>query len=112
MTIAEESFGDVTVLILVGTLMGEPEASEFQRRKFDLLEANRKKLVLDLSGLKLINSYGLGTLIAALMFTRKRGGDIRLASVSNVISHVIQTVQLDKIFEIFETVEEAVQSFQ
>ena len=110
LTITETSIGDVSVLSLKGTLMGEPETSEFHERKFRLVESGRIKLVLELSELKMINSYGLGALIAALVSTRKKGGDIHLASVSKDIDYVIQTVQLGKIFKIFRTVEEAATS--
>jgi len=110
-TIKEDARGDVALLILGGTLMGEPEASQFQQKKFQLLEAKRAKIVVDLSELKMINSYGLGTLISALVSARNRGGDIRLAHVSNDIDYVIKTVQLGKVFKIFETIDEAVASF-
>jgi anti-sigma B factor antagonist len=111
LTIAEESIGEVVVISLKGTLMGEPETSEFHEHKFRLVESGRTKLVLDLSELRMINSYGLGALIAALVSTRKKSGDIRLARVSKEIDYVIQTVQLGKIFKIFPTVQEAATSF-
>ncbi|MGH2568033.1 MAG: STAS domain-containing protein, partial [Bacteroidota bacterium] len=111
-TIIERVDGDVTVLGFQGTLMGEPEASMFQQKKFQLLEAKRNMIVIDLYELKMINSYGLGTLISALVSARNRGGDIFLARVSKDIDYVIKTVQLGKVFKIFETVEEAVASFR
>ena len=111
LTITQESIGEVAVLKLKGTMMGEPETSDFHEQKFRLLDSGRVNLVLDLSELKMINSYGLGALIAALVTTRKKGGDIRLAHVSKEIDQVIETVQLDKIFKIFRTVEQAATSF-
>ncbi len=112
MTITEQFRGKVVVLGLKGNLMGEPEASLFQEKKFQLLEANRTKIVLDLSQMTIINSAGLGSLIAALVSTRTKGGDMLLAGASKSIDYVIQKVQLGKVFKIFETVEEAVSSFE
>jgi anti-anti-sigma factor len=103
---------DVVVLGLQGTLMGEPEASQFQQKKFQLLESQKTKIILELSELKMINSYGLGTLISALVSARNRGGDIRLSGVSKDIEYVIKTVQLGKVFRIYDTLDEAVKSFR
>lgn len=111
MTISEQIDGNVAILALKGRLMGEPETSSLQEKKFQLLEANRTNIVLDLSGLTMVNSAGLGSMIAALVSTRDRGGDIRLARMSKSVEHVIGKVQLDSVFRIFKTVEDAVASF-
>lgn len=112
MTITEELRGKVVVLGLNGSFMGEPEASHFHKKKFQLLEANQIRIVLDLSATSMINSSGLGSLISALVSIRDRGGDLRLARLNKTIDYVIQKVQLDKIFKIFDTVEQAVTSFE
>ena len=112
MTITDQFRGKVIVLGLNGSLMGEPEATLFHTKKFQLLEANQIRIVLDLSEMTMINSSGLGSLISALVSIRDRGGDLRLARLSKTIDDAIQKVQLDKIFRIFETVEEAISSFE
>jgi anti-sigma B factor antagonist len=111
-TITEQLRGTVMVLGLNGSFMGEPETSLFHEKKFQLLEANRITIVLDFSETTMINSSGLGSLISALVSVRERGGDLRLARLSKAIEYVIQKVQLDKIFRIFETLEQAVSSFE
>jgi anti-anti-sigma factor len=111
-TITEQLRGKVIVLGLNGSFMGEPEASLFHKKKFQLLEADQIRIVLDCSEMTMINSSGLGSLISALVSIRDRGGDLRLARLSKAIGDVIQKVQLDKIFRIFQTAEEAVSSFE
>ncbi|HEY6953473.1 MAG TPA: STAS domain-containing protein [Bacteroidota bacterium] len=112
MTITEEFHGKVCVLGLKGSFMGEPEATLFQERKFQLLEKDHVNIVLDLSEMTMINSSGLGSVISALVSIRDRGGDLRLARLNSTIHFVIQKVQLDRIFRVFKTVEEAVSSFE
>ncbi len=92
--------------------MGEPEASLFHKKKFQLIEAKQISLVLDCSEMAMINSSGLGSLISALVSLRALGGDLRFANLSETINFVIQKVQLDKVFRIFGTVEEAAMSFE
>jgi anti-sigma B factor antagonist len=111
MTITEQVRGDVIVLGLKGRFMGEPEATLFHQKKYRLLEAKSIRIVLDLSGIAMINSSGLGSLIAALVTIRDRGGDLRLAALSESVDFVIHKVKLDKVFKVFRTVEEAISSF-
>ena len=111
MKITEQSKGTVIVVGLHGSWMGEQESAAFQEKKFQLLEANKVNIVLDLAELSIIDSSGLGNLISALVPTRNKGGDIRLAQVNKHVQHVIKVVQLERIFKIFATVDEAVASF-
>jgi anti-sigma B factor antagonist len=111
-TITEQLRGKVTVLAFNGSFMGEPEASLFQNKKFQLLEANRNRIILDFSETTMINSSGLGSLISALVTVRNKGGDLRLAGLAKTVDDVIKRVNLDKIFKVFETVEQAVSSFE
>jgi anti-sigma B factor antagonist len=111
-TITEQVRGPVTVLGFSGSFMGEPEATQFHQKKFQMLEANRIRIVLDLSETTMINSSGLGSLISALVALRERGGDLRLAKLNKTNEYVMKKVQLDTIFKIFETVDQAVASFE
>jgi len=111
LNITEQLREGVVVLRLRGPFTGEPESSEFQKKKYELLESTKNKIVLDLAGTTMINSAGLGTLISALVSFRDSGGDLRLARLNKTIDDVIQKVQLDKVFKIYDTVEKAVSSF-
>lgn len=91
--------------------MGELDGSRFQEKKFHLIEANHVRVVLDMTELTMINSSGLGSLIAALVSTRERGGDVRLAGLNKTVAYVIEKVHLDTTFRIFETVADAAASF-
>ncbi|HET9131664.1 MAG TPA: STAS domain-containing protein [Terriglobia bacterium] len=111
MTINERMQDGVAVLALVGNFVGETESSLFQEKKFALLEAGRNRIVLDMSGLTMINSAGLGSLIAALVSTRDRGGDLRLAALTKSVAYIIEKVHLDTTLKVFESVDGAVGSF-
>jgi anti-sigma B factor antagonist len=111
LTIREETQGDVVVLALTGSFMGEPEASLFQEKKFQLLEKNKNRIVLDLRGLKMANSFGLGNMISAMVSARNAGGDLRLAGLTGDVERVVKTMELTRVFKVFESVEQAVTSF-
>jgi anti-sigma B factor antagonist len=112
MTIKEKMNGDVAVLTLKGNLMGEPDTADVRDKIYSLLQDDVRKIVLDMSKVKWINSSGLGTLIAALTSVKNKGGDMRLAGVSEKVESLFMITQLIKVFKTYETVDRAVNSFR
>ena len=66
-----------------------------------------RQIVLDTGELDYIDSAGLGVLIALLKRATERGGDIRIARLPPKARIVFEITRAFKIFEIFDTVEEA-----
>ena len=109
--IEEKRHGGVVVISLKGNFLGEPETSKLREKVYALLEENRKHIVIDLGSVKVVNSMGLGALVASLVSVRKKGGDACLARLSERVEAVIAITHLVKVFRIYETVERAVKSF-
>lgn len=112
MNIKEKMHGDVAVVALKGNLMGEPDTTDVREKIYSLLQDDVKKVVLDLGKVKWINSSGLGALIAAMTSVKNKGGDLRLANVTEKVESVFMITQLIKVFKTYETVDRAVASFQ
>jgi anti-sigma B factor antagonist len=68
--------------------------------------------VIDMSGCDFLDSAGLGTLIATLKRITERGGDMKIAALQKKPRMVFEITRAYKIFEIFDTVDDAVQSYQ
>lgn len=111
MTIKERMHGKVAVLSLKGDLMAEPETADLRAKIKHLLDAGTNQVVADLAGVRYISSTGLGTLIAALTSVKNKGGDLRLAAVTEKVESLFVITQLVKVFKEYETVERAVESF-
>lgn len=112
MNIKEKMEGDVAVVALKGNLMGEPDTTEVRDKIYSLLQDDVKKVVLDLGKVKWINSSGLGSLIAAMTSVKNKGGDMRLANITEKVESVFMITQLIKVFKTYETVDRAVASFK
>ncbi|MEI8205473.1 MAG: STAS domain-containing protein [Kiritimatiellales bacterium] len=67
-------------------------------------------IVLDLGAVDFIDSAGLGVLIAILKRVSERGGDIRLARLQKQARIVFEITRAHKIFDIFDSVEDALQA--
>ena len=112
MTVKEKMQGKVAVLTLKGDLMGEPDTGTLRDKIYSLLQEDFKNIVLDVKGVRYISSTGLGTLIAALTSVKNKGGDLRLACVTEKVESLFVITQLVKVFKEYETVERAVASFK
>ena len=111
MTITENKHGRVTVISLKGNLLGEPETTALRETVYRLTERAEKQVVLDLGGLKAVNSTGLGVLVSSLTSLRKRSGDLSLASLSDKVHALMMITHLIRVFKVYDTVERAVASF-
>ncbi|MER5454688.1 STAS domain-containing protein [Micromonospora sp. NPDC002389] len=65
-------------------------------------------VVVNLDGVHVIDSAGLGLLVRAHREVRERGGRLCLAAPSRFIRTVLHTMKLDGVFPIFESLDEAV----
>jgi anti-sigma B factor antagonist len=58
-----------------------------------------------------IDSSSLGMIIKAVSDMRNAGGDIKLAHVSDIIADVLRVTNLDKIIQIYDTVDLAIKKY-
>jgi len=109
--ITEHATGDVTVLHLTGRLVGEDGDAPLGDIVDRLLRQNRLKLVLDLALVTYIDSAGLGLLVSRYVRFRRRGGDLRLVSLTARSHHLMAITNLVTVFATFESQADAVRSF-
>jgi anti-sigma B factor antagonist len=103
--------GNVTVIDLSGKLMGGIDADVFRDLVHELIEKGRKKVVVNLAGIKWINSTGVGILITGYTTLRKNKGDLKLLNVSKKIESMLYVTKLNLIFECYDDEHEAIASY-
>ncbi|NOX36900.1 MAG: STAS domain-containing protein [Calditrichaeota bacterium] len=111
MKIKEKIEGDIAVLTISGNMMGGPETTALHDKVKSLIADGIKRVVIDLKGVKWINSSGLGTLMACMSSLKNAGGKLKLASVTDKVQSVLMITKLIQIFETYENAERAVASF-
>jgi anti-sigma B factor antagonist len=77
-----------------------------------LLETDRPCVVLDCSQIQHLDSAGVEMLLNCLGEAMKRDGDLKLAAVSPASAVILELMRVDRLFEVFETADEGVRSFQ
>ncbi len=103
---------NAVVIELKGNVMGGPEAQEFSDLLHKQLDANKKNIVVDLSDTKFMNSSGLGMLISGYTTIKNGGGNLKLANATDKIESLLVITKLITIFEHYDSVDKAIESFK
>ncbi len=75
-------------------------ANEFKSELKGLVDQGVKELTMDLNGVEMIDSIGMGLLIAAHNSLVKAGGKLRVINPTQDILGLMRTMRLDKHFEV------------
>jgi len=103
---------DIIVEVVNLTRATFKEAGELKKILADDYELRFKKIVVDISQCDFIDSTFLGVLVVALKNTSKIGGELKLVRPRSDVLSVMSNVGSLKIFNSFETLNEALQSFK
>lgn len=99
--------GDHTVVSLGGEI--DVYTAPFVRERLDeAVHEGRVNLIVDLTGVRFLDSTGLGVLVGRLKLARSLGGSLRLVGTEERVLKVFSITGLDKVFEIHPTLGEAV----
>lgn len=98
-------------LVVVSGRVDSSTSTELDEVLQTRLDEGRSNLVLDLSEVHYMSSSGLRSLVSALRESKKKGGDVRIASPSERVREVLGLAGLDSLFESYDDVTAAVGSF-
>ena len=101
---------DVVVFFLNGRFDAY-RADGVRAQLFGAVEKGQRKIVVDLSGVTLVDSNGLTALVGGMKRARQDGGDLRLVGIPSSVRLIFDLTHVDRAFEIFEDIDSAVASF-
>ncbi len=110
MEISTEDRNNVTVVRISGKI-NVPEAQELMNFIEKLIDDGQHQLVIDFSEIKYIGSLGVGVLATLLRKIIQVGGSMKLVSLNLFVKKIFTVTKLDKIFEIYETLDECMTSY-
>lgn len=105
--IADEEIDSQTHVIALGGEVDLYTAPEFKERMVALIEAGKKRIVVDLSNATFIDSTTLGVLVGGVKRLRPAGGSLSLVCTDPNISKIFEITGLDRVFPIYATRDEA-----
>ena len=101
---------DIAVIALGGRL-DLLSASDAKSRFNQEVQRGRRRLVVDLGEVTMIDSSGLGALIGGLKAARLANGDLRLACIQEQARTILRLTMLDRVLLTYGTVEEALAAY-
>ncbi len=111
MNITAEDIADVVVVTVHAKTLDAANAEEFKREISTLLE-NHGKAVLDFGAVGFVDSSGLGALLSTMRLLSARGGDLKICNVTKPVRVVFELVRFQRILDILNSREEALQAFR
>jgi anti-sigma B factor antagonist len=112
MNIDTKESGSINILGVKGNLMGGPETISVHEKVKELIQKNKKQIVIDLSKVKWMNSSGLGTMMGCLTSLKNASGDLKLCGVTEKVKSLFMITKLITLFDTYSTADEAVKAFQ
>ena len=106
------AYNDIVIVSAKEKLMGGGETESYHEMVKELLSGGNNKIIADLSKVRWINSKGLGMLMACFTSCKNAGGDFKVVGATEKVKSLLMMTKLLTIFEAFDTVDEAVTSFE
>lgn len=100
--------------ILVFKITGDIDinSSPDMKKGFEKIFREKKnRIVIDLKSVGYVDSSGLATIVEILKNMRVYGGKLKLSGLSDKVRGLFEITKLDKLFDISDTCETAVNSF-
>lgn len=101
---------DILVIELREDNLDASNVREFRDAMQSLMK-DHTRVVLDMSGVRFVDSSGLGALISCLRHVNGRKGDLHLCELSRTVRALFELMRMHRVFHIHEHRAEAVAAF-
>jgi len=107
MKIAQRITGNIAVMTITGKLMEDHDTTGlFDRIKY-LVDHDVHQVLIDLQGVKWINSNGVGTLMGCLSYLEAHNCDLKLVHMDPNVRKVLAIMDILPYFQDFKSINSA-----
>jgi anti-sigma B factor antagonist len=111
LNISNRKSGSITIADLAGKIaLGESNRALHEAIR-GLTSAGEKNILLNLANVTVIDSSGLGELVASYASVERNGGSLKLTNLSDRFIELITITKLYTVFDIFDNEADALASF-
>ena len=110
--VKERQAGDVTILDLSGEVRIGEGAVSLRDSIRKLADQGKTKVLLNLAGVKYMDSTGVGELIANYTTVKRQGGQLKLLNLTDKIQNLLVITKLLTVFDSYDNEAEALKSFE
>src|SRR6056297_832980 len=91
---------DTDVIVKPGRNIVASMAGEFREELQQLVQEGPEEIIIDMSGIEMVDSVGIGVMIAVHNSLTKHGGKLRIKNADDKILSLFSTMRLDRHFAI------------
>jgi anti-sigma B factor antagonist len=112
MEITQRTIDENTCVITLDGTLNARSADEVKEVFREAAGEGIRQVILDLGNVPFIDSSGLAALVSGLKTLNEMKGSLRLASLQSQADLLFKLTMFDKVFEIFEDIDSAIESFE
>jgi anti-sigma B factor antagonist len=109
--VKERQAGDVTILDMTGEVRIGEGAISLRDSIRNLADQGKKNVLLNLAGVKYMDSSGVGELIANYTTIKRQGGQLKLLNLTDRIQNLLVITKLLTVFDSYDNEADALKSF-
>jgi anti-sigma B factor antagonist len=94
-----------------GSLLSDEEVADLRRGVAEFVDRRWRRLLIDFSETKYLNSTAIGVLVAAHTTYARRQWQLKLCSMNKHVHVIFAITNLMKIFSVYDTKDEAMKGF-
>jgi anti-sigma B factor antagonist len=111
MAFRTERIDDVVLVLPEGNFTGGRETDQLESELRRHLQADQKKMLLDLRNTAHLTSVPIGMLVGVHTSAQHRGLNLYMCNIERRISNVLTILKLVNVFNVFDTREQALEAF-
>ena len=94
-----------------GSMHTGPDCMRLQKEVDAMLAAGETRVIFDLGALTHADSAAIGAIVRCLTKLKGAGGNLRIAAAHPMIVHSLKLTKVDKLIEMFPSVDQAAETF-
>ena len=103
LSIKTEKIKNLPIIKVVGRIIGA-DSKKFNRKMETLVKKSEKKILVDLTEVEFIDSYGLGAIVYYHTFMQKEGRELifynKLSTPQTYVDRLFELTRLNQVFRI------------
>lgn len=112
MNIKMEPTEGIAVLFIREDRLDANNSEELKAELRRLFDSGTKDLIIDLKEVLFIDSSGLGVMVSGYKNASILHGSLKLTNLQSQVKSMFELTRLHRVFDIFPTVDDALQSFR
>jgi anti-sigma B factor antagonist len=111
LSLETRNHGDVVIVHGQGRIVYRDEAAALSRVVGEVLQ-EKSKVVLDLGGVSVMDSAGIGELALLETWAQERNAELKCAGANLAVRTLLELTNLDSVLETYPTVDAALDAFR